>query len=332
VATATVGADLSAEGHPSTALTTTAMLVVMVVYGLGAPIMKLISAPPLVAASVRLWLALPLLGCLTYASGRRVSLAMLRQTALAGLLFGMNLAAVFAALQRASVAIVSVILALQPGIVLVVGARWLGERATRWHIMWTAVGILGVAVVVAGGDPELRGDGLGLLLAVCTLLTYTAYYLLNRRHRAAEGIGALQWMFGVTLFASLFFVPVVLVTTSVADFGQLGGTDWLYLGIAVCGQGILGHTLMSWVHRFVPAGRSSLFLLGMNVVAVAAAWPIHGETVTIVQALGGAVVLGAVAAVIARPSSVTVTYTMAEDDVREWVDPELLPTGSLGTG
>ena len=39
----------------------------------------------------------------------------------------------------------------------------------------------------------------------------------------------------------------------------------------------------------------------MNVVAIGAAWPIHDEPVTLIQAAGGVVVLGAVAAVISRP-------------------------------
>ena len=40
----------------------------------------------------------------------------------------------------------------------------------------------------------------------------------------------------------------------------------------------------------------------MHVVAVGAAWPIHGETLTALQMLGGVVVLGAVAMVIRTPS------------------------------
>ena len=62
--------------------------------------------------------------------------------------------------------------------------------------------------------------------------------------------------------------------------------------------------MMSWAHKFIPAARSSLFLLAMNVVAIGAAWPLHDEPVTLMQAVGGIVVLGAVAAVLSRPASV----------------------------
>jgi hypothetical protein len=42
----------------------------------------------------------------------------------------------------------------------------------------------------------------------------------------------------------------------------------------------------------------------MNVVAIGAAWPLHDEPVTLMQGVGGLVVLGAVAAVLSRPASV----------------------------
>ncbi len=282
------------------------MVVVVVIWGLGPPVTKLISAPPLVSVSVRFWLSVPLMWILVYASGGRVSMPVLRRTALAGALFGINLAFVFSALQHASVAVLSVIQALQPGIVLIVAGRWLGERATGWHVIWTAVGVLGVAVAILGGNPDVRGDVLGVLFALASTLTFTGYYLINRRVRSTTVIDPIQWMAGVTLFASLTITPIALATSSPDDYRQLAGADWVYLVFVSVVVGIVGHTLMSWAHKFIAAARSSLFLLGMNVIAILAAWPLHDEPVTLLQAAGGLVVLGAVAAVISRPASVQV--------------------------
>lgn len=288
---------------PSAATAGAVMAAVVVIWGLGPPITKLISAPPLVSVSVRFWLSIPLVWALAYASGRRMSVAHLRRTALPGALFGINLAFVFAALQHTSVAVLSVIQALQPGIVLLVAGSWLGERATRWHVLWTGVGVLGAAVVVLGGSPEVSGDSLGFVFGVVAMLTFTAYYLMNSRVRSTTAIDAIQWMAGVTLFAGLTVTPIALLTSSPDDYRQLAGADWAYLGFVALVVGIGGHTMMSWAHRFIPASRSSLYLLAMNVVAVSAAWPLHDEPVTRVQFFGGLVVLGAVAAVISRPAS-----------------------------
>ena len=293
-----------AATDPSPAFAGAVMAGVVVIWGLGPPITKLISAPALVGVSVRFWLSIPLVWAVTYATGGRVTKEVLRRTALAGALFGINLAFVFSALHHSSVAVLAVIQTLQPGIVLLVAGRWLGERATGWHISWTAVGVVGVVVAILGGDPEVRGSALGVVFGVASMLTFTGYYLINRRARSTTPISPMEWMCGVTLFAGLFITPIALASSSVDDYRQLAGLDWLYLLFVAVVVGIVGHTMMSWAHRFIPAARSSLILLAMNIVAIAAAWPIHDEPVTLVQAAGGIVVLIAVAAVLSRPASV----------------------------
>lgn len=291
---------------PSTALAGAVMASIVVIWGLGPPVTKLISAPPLVGASVRFWLSVPLIWGLTFAMGHRISRQTLRVTAVPGALFGLNLLCVFAALQNASVAVLAVMQALQPGVVLLIAGPLLGEKATRWHVVWTIVGVLGVTVVVLGGSPEVHTNLFGIVLAMASLLTFTAYYLLNRRARSTTAIHPLEWMAGVTLFAAITVTPIALAFSSVEDYRQLGGMDWVYLAFVAGLVGIFGHTMMSWAHRFIPASRSSLYLLAMNVVAISAAWPLHDEPITLVQALGGVVVLGAVAAVLSRPASVRV--------------------------
>lgn len=296
----------ASTADPSPALAGAVMAAVVVMWGLGPPITKLISAPPLVSVSIRFWISVPIVWTLTYALGGRVTVEVLKRTALAGVLFGINLAFVFSALQHSSVAVLSVIQTLQPGVILLVAGRWMGERATRWHVGWTAVGVLGVALAILGGDPEVRGDSLGVLFGVASMLTFTGYFLLNRRVRSTTPINPLEWMAGITLFAGLAITPVALLTSSAAEYGEFGGVDWVYMLLIAGIVGVLSHILMSWAHRFIPAARSSLYLLAMNIVAIGAAWPIHAEPVTPIQAVGGIVVLGAVAAVISRPGSVVV--------------------------
>lgn len=275
---------------------------IIILWGLGPPVSKLITAPPVVIAATRFWASVPILFAVTYATGHRVTRETLRHTWLAGVMFGMNMVFVFIALQHASVAVLSVLMALQPGIVLVIAGRWMGERATPWHIAWTAVGIVGVAVVVLGNGPEVQIDPIGLIGGVVALLSFTGYYLRNRIVRTTVEIHPLEWMSGSTLFSALAVTPFALAFTSVSDFRLLGGFDWIYLVYVAGVVGIFSHTLMSWVQKFIPASRSSLYVLGMTVVAVVAAWPINGEKFTLQQVVGGVVVIGAVAAVVSRPA------------------------------
>jgi drug/metabolite transporter (DMT)-like permease len=114
-------------------------------------------------------------------------------------------------------------------------------------------------------------------------------------------VDAVSWMADLTLVSAITVTPLAILGSGRDDFAQLGGIDWLWLAFIVVVTGIVGHVLMSWVHGFIDASRSSLYVLAMNVVAVGGAWLIHDEPLTVVQLLGGLVVLGAVAAVVSRP-------------------------------
>ena len=87
---------------------------VVVIWGLGPPLTKLIPAPPLVGVSVRFWIAIPLVWIVTYTMGSRVTMEVAAAHGAAGVLFGINLTFVFSALHHASVAVLSVIQTLQP--------------------------------------------------------------------------------------------------------------------------------------------------------------------------------------------------------------------------
>jgi drug/metabolite transporter (DMT)-like permease len=195
------------------------------------------------------------------------------------------------------------------------------------------VGIGGAVLVILGAGSAVRTGPLGVALSAGAMLTFTGYLLLTRvaRARASGPIDAVAWMTGVTLFAALTVTPLTLLRSSQADFGRLGGHDWLWLSFAVLGTGIGGHVLFAWVLRHIDASRASLYVLAMNVVAVLAAWPIHHEPLTVVQALGGVVVLGAVAAVVSRPvAPSSPTGAGSDADRAEPGPPADLPVGTAG--
>ena len=195
----------------------------------------------------------------------------------------------------------SVFAAMQPGIILLVAGPFLGERPGLWHVTWTFVGIAGTAIVVLTGGDGFEVSVLALLYAGIAQLFFTVYFLLTKRARSRHDIDAVQWMSGVVIWAAIAVTPWALLSSSAEDYRAINGWDWLWLALIIIFTGGLGHIVMAWVHRYVEASRSSLYLLSMNIVAIIAAWVIHDEPLTIVQMLGGVVVFAAVAAVISRP-------------------------------
>ncbi len=286
------------DGAPSTVAPTLALLVAMVLFGANPPIMKLVTAPPMLSAAVRFMMSAVVVWVALLVSGQRLPLAILRRAVLPGCAMALNFAAFFAAVNHASIAVLSVILALQPAVVMVVAWVFLREPATRAQIGWTVVGICGVVVVVLGGDPKVTGDSLGILLGSVALLAFVGYYVAGRHVRTVTAVTPLQWMTGVTTVAALAMLPVVAFTAKPGDFARFGSADLAYLLFMAALVGGVGHTMLGYAHRFVPAGRSSIIMLGMNVVSIGLAWVINHQPVTWLQVAGGVIVLGSVAATV----------------------------------
>ena len=277
------------------------MGVVVVLFGLGPPLTKLITAPPLVGAAMRFAISVPVLLALLALRGGRVNWQLLRRTMWPGLAFGTNLIFVFATLQEVTVSVLSTVVANQPAVLLLLEGTLFGERPTVRHALWTLGGVAGAALVILGAGSEVRATPLGLLLALAALVTFTVYWVLTRSARSGTDVDPISWMAGVNIWALASAIPPVLLWTTADGWRQFAGLDWLWILLIALLTGALGHVLMSWVHAYVEAARSSLYLLGMHVVAVGASWPIHGEALTVVQVLGGLVVLVCVAMVIRIP-------------------------------
>ena len=138
-------------------------------------------------------------------------------------------------------------------------------------------------------------------MAIGAFATFTVYWILTRIARTGTDVDPIGWMAGVNLWSLVAAIPPVVMWTSWSGWREFGGRDWLWIVLIALLTGALGHVLMSWAHAYVEAARSSLYMLGMHVMAVGLAWPIHGESLTLVQVLGGVIVLVSVAMVIRIP-------------------------------
>ncbi len=280
------------------------LAVVVLSWGAGPVITKLITAPPLVGVVLRFALSIPVLFVLVKLRGGTVGRETFRRTALPGLAFGINLIFVFAAVQEATIAVLSVSVALQPALLLFVAGPLFGERPTLAHVMWTLLGVAGAAGVILGAGEELRASPLGLFFSITAMLTFSVYFVLTRLARSTIDVDPVEWMAGINVWSFVAAAIPSAVLLDRSDFEQLDGSDLAWLVVLAYLTGVFGHVLMSWVHGYIEAARSALYLLAMNIVAVGLAWPVHDEPVTATQLLGGLVVLIAVASVIRLPPRV----------------------------
>jgi drug/metabolite transporter (DMT)-like permease len=305
-----VAESVDARVRRSPRLGAAAVLAAVTIWSFTNTLIKLSALPALIFALYRVWLGALLLLAITFATGRRLSWAIVRASAPGGLLLGVEISFFFSAVKHTSIADVAVISALQPALILVVAGPLFGERITRRQVAWTLLSLVGVGIVTVGsaGTPvwSLFGD----LLAAGSLLAWTAYFLVSKHARMS--VPAIEYMTVVFLFAAVVVTPLALLTGE--PLGGLAARDWVYLALFVLGASG-GHVLVAWAHSSVDVSLSSLLTLAQPVVASLAALLILGEPLTALVIAGGLVVIASLAAVLREAARIGETEELEPPDL-----------------
>jgi drug/metabolite transporter (DMT)-like permease len=206
----------------------------------------------------------------------------------AGLAFGVHQLLYVEATQRTSIAIVTLIGALQPLVVAMVSRRTVGEPVPRALLACSALAVAGVGVVVLASVGQAERSLVGDLVAVANLFAFTAYFLCTKRARQ-QGAPTL------TLTATLVGVAfAVVLPVALLGGGRLAVTpvELTLIAVLALGPGN-GHLLVTWAHARVSAALSSLLLAAVPVLATLWAYLVLGEAFGPLHLLGMAIVVAA---------------------------------------
>jgi len=244
----------------------------------------------------RVLAAIPLAVGVAYVTGGRLSWSLLRRAFPTAVCFGLSFIFGFASFQETSIVNATLILALQPALVLIVASRMFGERRTRTELVWASAAFLGVVAVVAdatAGESSLTGD----LLAVGNLFLFTGYFLLAKRVRD-DDVHSWSLLAAVFVDAAVVVVPWALVTEG--ELGTMTGNDWILIAGLVLIPGMVGHGLMTWTHHYVDVTVTSMITLANPVVSIVGAWIVFSEALGPIQVAGAIAVLVALGAILRR--------------------------------
>lgn len=247
-------------------------------------------------AVCRLWVGFPALWLLARLTGRRVTKEIWRAALVPGVLFAANIALFFEALQRSTVANVTLITSIEPALVFLVARRLFGERISRWDVGWMAASMGGIALVVAGAASRPGWHPTGDLLALTAILIWTAFFLASKRIR--ENTGTLEYFAAVLGIAAVALTPAMLIGGG--SFADPTARDWLLIVIVALGPGTGGHLLVTWAHRHVDVSLNAMIGVGQPVLAAAGAAIFLGEELVALQVVGGIITMASVVAVVRR--------------------------------
>ena len=212
---------------------------------------------------------------------------------------------VFIAFTRISIALALLVFYLYPAIVAVVSVVWLGERLDRLRWLALGVSLAGLVLVLAGAGRVGEIDVLGVALAFFGGLAQV-FFVLAARHGFAHIPGpqaaALTMAGACTLY--------LLVSAAMGNLGPLAtpvsstAALWPVLVAGVIGAGVPTVAYITGIRLLGPSRAAILATLEPVVGVGLAAW-LLGELPTLVQVVGGLLIL--VAAVLLQLGSRTTT-------------------------
>ncbi|MGE5459636.1 MAG: DMT family transporter [Solirubrobacterales bacterium] len=266
-----------------------------VVWGSVGVFVKTTSISGLTFAMYRLWLGAAVHVVALLVLRRRLTWSTFKVCAPGGVLFAMEISLSFSAVKLTAVANAAIIGALSPILIVLAAGRMFGERVTREQMVLVVASFAGVVIVAIGASGSPAWSPAGDLLALVGSFAWTAYWLFSKRARASAS--ALEYMTSVMLVGALAITPVALAIGGVPP-ASLDIHDAVVLAGLTLVPGMIGHLLLAWSHRHVEAWLSALITQCVPVIGALMAWPVLGEPITPIVALGGLVVVGATGAIV----------------------------------
>ena len=227
--------------------------------------------------------------------------AMSRQQFILGLLFAGLIGANYLAIARLPVAVAILLLFTSPLMVVLWTAlttRRMPRRSVLAAMLLLIVGVVLVSKVVESSLSEF--NGFGILIGLSSAVFFTAYNLQGERvGHSDETLGVMLKTFAV---ASVFWLAYQ-VTQGVPATLLEPENIWKILYISIAGT-TLPYSLFFWGIQRVQTERAVVIATLEPVIAAALAWIWFGQTLTLLQLVGGILTILAVTALqLIKPSS-----------------------------
>ncbi|MCC6947825.1 MAG: DMT family transporter [Bradyrhizobiaceae bacterium] len=183
---------------------------------------------------------------------------------------------------------------------VVVGAfLFLGERSDARMFAGLALCLAGGAALIGQSYRLEPGRLAGDFYGIVTALFFGAYIVAMRNARARHGAAHVMFL-STVVTAALLLVAALVMRQPVLPQSFEGAAALLALALVsqVAGQGLLAIALGT-----LPATFSSLVIFLEAVAAAALGWVVLNESLTLVQSLGGVLILAGI--FLARPRAIS---------------------------
>jgi len=267
----------------------------LTLFAFGPTILKSAESTGIGFAAWRMFVGALLYLVVVRVNGQHIDRRLMRDSMLAGTLFGLGIGLSYASIARTTIASSMLILSLRPAVILVLVGPLLRERVRLPTVVWTAVAIGGTAVAALAGA---KGDGgqastAGDLFAVASMLCTSFYLVATKRARATYE--AFPFTTAMMFSGGVVLLPLALVAGEGVDPPPAGDWVWLVAMVAIPG---VGHVLNNYSVAHLPLAVVSNVGLLSPALASFVGWLLIDAPLTATDLVGMAITLAGLGMVV----------------------------------
>jgi drug/metabolite transporter (DMT)-like permease len=208
----------------------------------------------------------------------------------AGIFLALHFILWFESLRYTSVASSVVLVSLQPLFSFIGGYLIFREKLTNKGAFASTLAF-GGSVIIGWGDFQIGGAALwGDILALLGAGAVTVYWLIGQNLR--QRIPVMTYTFVV--YGTSTITLVLYNTASSFPFFPYPRKDWVMFLLLAFVPTLLGHSVFNWIIKWINASTISISLLGEPVGAAFLAYWILSEKITIMQWIGGTIIIAGI--------------------------------------
>lgn len=196
-------------------------------------------------------------------------------------------------LQYTSATKTSLIIATIPVVVLLFSLIFLKERLRLLNALGVAISLVGVSLLIFGGDSTgLAGSLFGDLLIFGAVFSASIYMIMTRR--LGQSISPVQITGMQIIFGAVIFFPAFLWDLPRLHWSEVTNESLIALVALTLFATIGAFLCYNYALSRIAAARAAVCINAIPLVTTFGAWLLLDERLTALQGIGGAIVLGAV--------------------------------------
>lgn len=268
------------------------LILSMAIFGTISIFVKNIAVSSAELALYRAILAVLLIAVFLLITRQRIPFATIKKEIplllISGVAIGINWILLFEAYKYTTVSVTTLSYYFAPVIVTVVCPIFFKEKLTGRQILCFVMSTVGIVLITGIGNLKGENDIIGIIYALSAAVLYASVVLLNKFIKNVEGIHRTFLQF---IAAVVVLTPYVMLTSGIT-LGNLDRFGWINLLIV----GVI-HTGISYCLYFsslkeLPGQKAAILSYIDPLVAILVSVTILGEPMTLMQVLGGILILG----------------------------------------